>query len=821
MALNVGDTLFNGHYRILRLLGRGGFGFVYLAEDTLLSEEVAIKELIPALVGDETMLKRFLAEAKATMRLTHERIVRTHNVFRERDNYYIVMEYMPGGSLEERLQAQGTLPMQDAVRIAAQVCEGLEYAHQRQVVHCDLKPANILFARDGSAKVGDFGIAHVSGEMLTRSWHTPAGFVAGTLPYMSPEQTEGVRDDPRLDLYALGAVLYRMVTGRTYLDFDTRETPRAQSDNVQQIYHQQPLAPSSHNSSLPAWLDTATLTALRKRPEERYSNADQMRLALLQVSVEQVAGAALLPRKPTSVRTQPTPSSVAASRHTASSARRQTLPTWLLVSVGGGTLLSVTLLILLVVMIGGSKLWPGGASTTTPSLVAAGTRIPGPSLGGTDVSRLVSPSIPTLTPTYTATPLSSPTATVSPAPTDTAKPTATIISTAVPVPSATAAVTPEAVQAQAPALKGTISLWHSWKTTEVPFLNQVVSAFQAEHPDVQLDILYVHIDDLPDKFINAVSAGGGPTILIGASDWGSRFYNSGLTVDISQKASAQFLGTINSAALDAARYKGALIGLPDQMKGVLIFRNLAIMPEAPTTWNDLVSRAQGVTRDEVVGAHLEYGFFFSIAHLHGMGGRLMDQDGNPAFNNAKGLEWINLLKSFKEVGPTEYYSDSDVDRFKAGKAGIIIDGSWNASSLAEAIGPGNLAIDPWPAYGDGHLSGYVQVENLYLNSNASAHEQELAWKFMEFFLSPEMQSLSAGVDHIPVTTSAQVSNRLMSQMMRAMARGTGFPALPELAAYWMPMDTALKSILNDGQDPVVALQQAHDSIVSGIAEIRQ
>jgi len=282
MTLKPGDTLLNGQYRILRQLGRGGFGFVYQAQDVLLSEQVAIKELIPALVGDEEMLRRFLAEAKATMRLTHRRIVRTHNVFGERDSYFIVMEFMPGASLEAQLAEHRPVPAGEAARIAAEVCEGLSCAHEQGVVHCDLKPANILFAADGSAKVADFGIAHISGEMLTRSWHTPAGFVAGTLPYMSPEQVEGVRDDPRIDIYAVGAVLFRMLTGHTYLDFDLRETPRAQADNVQLIYRQPPPPPSAYNRQVPIWLDQVVLRALAKRADERYAHAEDMRAALLQ-----------------------------------------------------------------------------------------------------------------------------------------------------------------------------------------------------------------------------------------------------------------------------------------------------------------------------------------------------------------------------------------------------------------------------------------------------------------------------------------------------------------------------------------------------------
>jgi len=280
MSLHAGSTMLGGQYRIVEWLGRGGFGFVYCAQDCLLGEQVAIKELIPSLLDDEAALKRFLAEAKATMRLTHHGIVRTHNVFSEAGNYYIAMEYMPGGSLEARLRDSGSLPVDEAVRVTGQICEGLSHAHALGVVHCDLKPANILFADDGSAKVADFGIAHVSEQTLTRSWLTPAGFVAGTLPYMSPEQTDGVRDDPRVDVYAVGAVLYRMLTGRTYLDFDQRDTPRASADNVYRIRVEQPPAPSDGDPRVPRWLDGIVLKALEKQPQERFASVEEIGTAL-------------------------------------------------------------------------------------------------------------------------------------------------------------------------------------------------------------------------------------------------------------------------------------------------------------------------------------------------------------------------------------------------------------------------------------------------------------------------------------------------------------------------------------------------------------
>ncbi len=160
MPLHAGDELFSGQYRIVRQIGRGGFGFVYSAEHSILRQQVAIKELIPGLVGDEAMLKRFLAEARATMRLSHDRIVRTHDVFSERNNYYIAMEFMDGGSLEARL-ASGIMSVEDAVRIAQEVAEGLAYADERGIVHCDLKPANILLSLDRHTRSWPISASHM------------------------------------------------------------------------------------------------------------------------------------------------------------------------------------------------------------------------------------------------------------------------------------------------------------------------------------------------------------------------------------------------------------------------------------------------------------------------------------------------------------------------------------------------------------------------------------------------------------------------------------------------------------------------------------
>ncbi len=370
-------------------------------------------------------------------------------------------------------------------------------------------------------------------------------------------------------------------------------------------------------------------------------------------------------------------------------------------------------------------------------------------------------------------------------------------------------------------VKGTITLWHAWKEAEIEALNEVIAAFQDENPEVQFDVLYVPHDDLRGKYETAVATGGGPTVLIGSADWGPAWYDAELVADVFGFTTTPFLASINEAALGAVTYKGALIGLPQTIKGVVMFRNKEIVADAPATFDDLLAAAQAATQGDVVGAELEPGFFFSAAHLNGIGGKLMEPNGDPLFNDEKGVEWLNLFLKVKEAGiPGGWYSDNDVNLFKAGQAGIIIDGTWNLTALAEAIGAENLAVDPWPAYGDGHLSGYVQTENIYLSANAEGDDQMASWEFMEFFMSPQAQALLADVGHIPAVAGVEVTDPLMLQATEAFALGTAFPVIPEMGAYWDPMSTAIQSVTDEGTDPAEALDQAFETITAAIKDIR-
>lgn len=366
---------------------------------------------------------------------------------------------------------------------------------------------------------------------------------------------------------------------------------------------------------------------------------------------------------------------------------------------------------------------------------------------------------------------------------------------------------------------GTITIWHGWKENEIASLNDVIAAFQTANPDATIDVLYVPFDDLRGKFETAAATGSGPTVLIGAADWGPALYDAGLLADISGDMDAKFLDTINPAALGAVEYSDALIGLPETIKGVVMYRNTSIVPTASATFDDLVAAATAANNGDVQGAVLEYGFFFSAAHLNGVGGSLMSGAGDPLFNDAKGVEWVTLIERFGETGPIYNYTDDDVNLFKAGQAGIIIDGTWNMSALAEAIGAENLAIDPWPT----PLSGYVQTENIYVSANAAGDDYTAAIAFLKFFLSKDAQALLADptkAAHIPATIGVEITDPLMQQAAAAFEGGTAFPVIPEMNAYWDPMNNMLKKVIDEGADPAAALQEAFDAVTAKVAEIR-
>lgn len=365
-------------------------------------------------------------------------------------------------------------------------------------------------------------------------------------------------------------------------------------------------------------------------------------------------------------------------------------------------------------------------------------------------------------------------------------------------------------------------MWHAWDEAYMPALAQITQDFRALYPDVSFDVLYVPGENMQARYEVEALAGNAPALLLGPAEWGPPFYDAALIADLSGMINDDLLETLNQPALGAVRYKGALIGLPYAIQGVVLYRNKDISTLGPNTFDELVALAQSSTIGEDVGAMLERSFFYSGAHLNGIGGQLMDENGLPAFNNSKGLEWLELLRAFELAGPPNYFTDEDLELFKTGRIGWIIDGTWNLDTLAEAIGPEKLAIDAWPAYQDGRLSGYVRAENLYINPRIQSQDMFVTIKFVEHFLSPGAQSHLAEVGRIPaasgVTISDTVNGPLLVQAIAALATGTTYPVVPEIAFYNIHMDVALRSYFEEALPPEQVLQTAHDAILTSVAQ---
>ena len=277
--------LFAERYEVLGTVGKGGMGVVYRARDRQLDEVVALKVVrSEVLKEDPTLLDRFKQEIKLARRITHRNILRTHDFGETAGTPYISMEYLEGVTLKDLLRSKGALPLGVGLRIAKQVCQGLEAAHQQGVVHRDIKPQNILILPEtGDLKIMDFGIARVSEMQAGASGLTTAGTVMGTPDYIPPEQAQGNPADFRSDIYSLGVVLFEIFTGAMPFSGDT--VMAVVLGHIQKP----PPPPRTLNPKLPPELEAIILRCLEKQPDRRYQSVGEILKDLTEVSVESSA----------------------------------------------------------------------------------------------------------------------------------------------------------------------------------------------------------------------------------------------------------------------------------------------------------------------------------------------------------------------------------------------------------------------------------------------------------------------------------------------------------------------------------------------------
>ncbi len=288
----IGECL--SHYRIVEQIGAGGMGVVYRAHDEQLDRDVAIKVLPPRSLADEAAQKRFRKEALSLARLNHPNIATVHEFGTQDGKDFLVTEYIPGITLDAKI-ANRAVAVDEVVRLGVQLAAGLAAAHQEGIVHRDLKPGNLRVTPDGRLKILDFGLAELiphASELGMTATMTQSQETSGTLPYMSPEQLSGQKADARSDIWAAGAVLYEMATGKRPFE---QATPALV---INSILNQVPDPPSSRNREIPVWLDDVILRALARDRAQRYQSAAELGAAL-QPAATTSSTAVAVAQKPT------------------------------------------------------------------------------------------------------------------------------------------------------------------------------------------------------------------------------------------------------------------------------------------------------------------------------------------------------------------------------------------------------------------------------------------------------------------------------------------------------------------------------------------
>src|SRR5205809_47151 len=276
-----------GKYVVKRELGRGGMGAVYLAEQTGLGREVAIKELIPSAAADPIALKRFLQEAQVMARTSHPNLVQVYDMEQIGAANYIVLEFVRGKSLRDWLN-KVEIPMPQVFAVMHGVLQALDYAHRHAIVHRDMKPENVLISDEGNVKVADFGIARLTDESAPPgSTATKTGTTVGTPQYMSPEQVASSKVDGRSDLYSAGIMFYELIVGQPPFTASEADGPfTLMAKHVQAP----PRPPSVPKPGLDPPLEAIILKSLSKRPEDRYQSGQEFDEAMSKVADQMCPG---------------------------------------------------------------------------------------------------------------------------------------------------------------------------------------------------------------------------------------------------------------------------------------------------------------------------------------------------------------------------------------------------------------------------------------------------------------------------------------------------------------------------------------------------
>ena len=732
-----------GRYEIRRELGRGGMATVYLGFDPRFNREVAIKILPKQFLHDPNFRARFEREAQTIAALEHPAIVPVYDFGEDEGQPFLVMRYMPGGTLVERI-AVGPLPLTEATKIVERIGAALEQAHRRGIVHRDLKPGNILFDQQGNPYLGDFGIVKLAADTNTL---TGTGII-GTPAYMSPEQARGKdKLDGRSDIYALGAILFEMLTGQQPYKADT---PMGLA--VAQMTEPVPKI-RSVNASVPPHVDTAIQTAMAKNREERYAAAGQLSAALTQ---PQTAPPPPRPAAATIVDHRVLPSQPAPRRS-------KSVVRWM------GGLIAALLLI--------------GGPFTYFSFVSGGGGLP-----------FLGQPAPAVTPTSDAV-ADLPVSTNTPEPpSPTAEPD--------PTEPAEDELTPQPTEVANPNEDVTLTIWA--EADQVAALETLAAAFTQDY-GAQIEIETVTLEQVHERLPSWGVEQNTADIFVGRHTTMSLLAGEGLLAEINLTPVAD---SFNPEAINGFKIDGVQYGLPYGVENLALVINGSIYgsnPPTTWTWNQVVLAAYELVTIE----EFEYGLIIPRANAHhfmpiqtAYGGYLFGRNPDGSYNlNDLGLDSEGSLAAAEflqeliaaDVVPADLDQGAALDAFEAERAAMILAGPW-ALDRIKASGVPYEVLDLPPQTQPS--SPFLGIQGFMISRSSS--QQELAAAFLlEYVATDEAMTALANRSSRPPAHLAAFEN-LPPLDKRAFAQagsnGQPLPTDPEMNEIWIIWNTAMERI---------------------------
>jgi maltose-binding protein MalE/predicted Ser/Thr protein kinase len=827
------DKLF-GRYEVKSELGRGGMAVVYHAYDPRFERDVAIKVLPRELLFEPQFRARFEREAKTIAALEHAAIVPVYDYGEEEGQLYLVMRYMSGGSLEDRIK-HGVLPLDEVALLVGHLAPALDKAHARGVIHRDLKPGNILFDNHGDPHLADFGIAKLTESATTLT----GGAIIGTPAYMSPEQARGDADiDGRSDLYSLGAIVYQMLTGK--LPYQST-TPTGQivkhiTEPVPNILLARP--------DLPVSVQAVIGRAMAKDKSERYSSVAEMATAL------KAAAAALSPATAQShpVPVEPAPTQVAAPQPAPSAP--PAAPT---VAASAAAVTEVSEKAHAAV----EPPTPGSVAT----LVAEDVKPPAGGSVSTLVSEDLAPSAP-----------AAPTVVRHPAAPEVIKPAkpakpasklglwiglgagallllllvggglwAVLGGLSKPAPTATTELVvapPPATQTQPPAKtqppvktqppaktqpptappptgKVTITFWSSDGADAEAFLDKLIGEFQKQNPQIQVQHVTKSMDTIVDEALKAAPAGQMPDVMRVVGDQIGPLTRNQLLAPVDPLKNADLVGHFTSDSLNQATLAGKLWGVPDNYGNhVMLLFNRDLLPQPPKTFEELEAIAQKLNATGKIGlAFPLHDPFFSAGFYGAFGGWPLDAQNKPQFNNPAFNNYLGFIQQLKQDGIVDAncdYGCMDAN-FRNGQAAMIINGDWALLEYQQALGD-KLLVAPVPPL-NGQKFIPMTSGKYYLTARQVQDDparQAAVLTFIRYMTSTDVQRRWLNeMRRLPsdkeVTKEALSSNDVVIKgAMQALQDGRGMSPAPQMQCVWDTWKGALGQVLSGATPADVA-----------------